>query len=205
MNGWRVKATTSPRSKGPSRRKPIGGIQPPPLSATRSVIAVPSRQRKWKRAVAAKIRPAALVAQSESCPDQILQNAAADDALENLREHLSELVVVLECRIRMVVAGTTEPVPRALHFNAPAAGTRRSLAMRCSLRRCSIASCITRRSSRSAARATGSRTNAASASWRDHSAARRRRQKRTCDAIAPAGGSNGVDGGWVSFKVPLTQ
>src|SRR5437868_5624874 len=92
--------------------------------------------------------------------------------------------------------------------------------MPCSRRRCSTASCIMPPWCRSRARATGSRTSAAPASWRGRSRHWRKRQRAkemqswsTETALhAGRGASNLVgqfqvadlDLPWVTFKLPLT-
>src|SRR5580704_7384577 len=64
--------------------------------------------------------------------------------------------------------------------------TKRSRATLCSPPPCSTGSCITRPSFRSLVRATGSRTSAAPASWRDPT--KRRTKRKTSDHIVPASG-----------------
>ena len=83
----------------------------------------------------------------------------------------------------------------------PRFGTRRLRATLCSPPPCSTGSCITRPSFRSLVRATGSRTSAAPASWRDPT--KRRTKRKTSDHIVLASGT-WRRRGWVRFTVPIS-
>src|SRR5690554_2293923 len=83
------------------------------------------RKRKWKRE-ALRTAPSAQISQSKTDAQTILKHADSYVTSLDLAEKPFQIQVVVECGVRMIIAGLAEPVARSFDLQSPLGdGTRR--------------------------------------------------------------------------------